>query len=68
MNVDGKPMVRLSNGDWIGTFEGHQGAVWCARPNRGLSAAQLLVTASADMSMYVRSTLHSTNMKENNFK
>lgn len=47
--LDNKSMVRDGiSGDWIGTFIGHKGAVWCTRIN---ATSTLAATGSADFSV-----------------
>jgi serine-threonine kinase receptor-associated protein len=57
---DAKPMLRNGEtGDWVGTFEGHRGAVYCSAFN---AAATRVVTGSGDFSAIVWDALTGQNL------
>eukprot|EP00906_Rhabdomonas_costata_P031088 RCo043937 len=59
--LDGKPHLRNGEtGDWVGTFEGHKGAVWMSCFNR---AATHLVTASGDYSTKIWNALDGSELQ-----
>lgn len=59
---DGKPMLRQGNtGDWVGTFLGHKGAVWCVSINNQASRA---CTGSADFTARIWNCMTGDSLME----
>ena len=59
--LDGKPHLRNGQtGDWVGTFEGHKGAVWMTCFN---SDATQLMTSSGDYSSKLWNALVGSNLQ-----
>lgn len=57
---DAKPMLRNGEtGDWVGTFEGHRGAVYCSAWN---AEATKVVTGSGDYSAIVWDAVSGANL------
>lgn len=54
---DGNPMLRNWMGDWIGTFIGHKGAVWCTKLSSDKDVTKA-VSGSADFTASVTIITH----------